>query len=211
MKYYEHRMLQKPKRRKEHCHFVHGDYEEKTHMCTQYYWAEEMCVSISKNNITEKWELKGTKFHPESWGCAYKPKDHPSQMYEWTNDRNMKVVWQKMYLDSRHPTMQFFPLKYPPIEFHIRHAGDPLLAALNINHNLDFGMSNEEKKSTATATMVVSIIILICGSLRIKQVCIGENGIFLNTSEPFSDLKREGKRLATGGRWKNPDLWDDEP
>ena len=104
-----------------------------------------MCVSIAKNNITGKWQLQGTEFNPDSWGCAYKPKDHPFYLLEWNQERNMKFVWQKMYMDKLHSKdlINPFPIKFQPIEFHIRHAGDPLLAALNLNSNLNFGMTND--------------------------------------------------------------------
>ena len=46
---------QKPKARLKHCQSIHGDYLEKTRTCTQYLWAEEICLKISKSNITNKW------------------------------------------------------------------------------------------------------------------------------------------------------------
>ena len=90
-------------------------------------------------------------------------------MYEWTDKRNMKVVWQKMFMDKRHPKAQFFPLKFPVLEFHVRHADDPLSYALDLNRDLDLGMSNKDKRDTGIATLIVSIIILICAFWRFKN------------------------------------------
>lgn len=104
-------------------------------------------------------------------------------MLQWPDERNNKVVWQKMYLDSRHPKEQFFPLQYQPLEFHVRHAGDPLLAALNINHSLNFGMSSTDKKSAGVTFLIISIFVLMIGLWHVRTVCFPEYDIFKNSAQ----------------------------
>lgn len=55
LKSYHDRLIQKGRQRLSHCHLVHGYYDPQTHVCTQYFWVEEMCVSIAKSNITGLW------------------------------------------------------------------------------------------------------------------------------------------------------------
>lgn len=222
LKYYENRMITTSRNRKLHCNFIHGDYDEKTRLCTQYYWAEEMCVSIGKNNQTGEWTLQGTRYRPDSWGCAFKPKDHPSYMLQWDSVRNMKVVWQKMFMSRRKTADFFFPLKHKPVQFHIRHAGDPLLAALDINKNLNFGLSSEEKEAQGVVLLVFSLIILFCGVWRAKTVVCPSYDMFKNTSQALfdRDLKKYQQRISKyktadeddNEKWKNPAIWrNDQP
>ena len=88
----------------------------------------------------------------------------------------------------------------------MRHAGDPLLVALNLNRDLDFGMSNEDKESSGIATLVVSLIIFVVGIWRFKNFC-SENDLFLNPREEFFK-RRFGNE--NGNKWTNPSLWPDE-
>jgi len=41
---------------------------------------------------------------------------------------------------------QFFPFNLSPVQFHVRHAGEPILMALDINSDLDFGLPSKDKK-----------------------------------------------------------------
>ena len=119
-------------------------------------------------------------------------------MLEWSDVRNMKIVYQKMFLDTRNTVKRFFPLKFQPVEFHVRHGGDPLLAALDINRNLDFGLTQIDKRAQGTATLVFSIITLICGLWRSKTVLCPQYDIFKHTSQALfeKDLEKYQKRIS---------------
>ena len=84
---------QKAKARLKHCQSINGDYLEKTRTCTQYLWAEEICLKISKSNMTNKWQLGGDHYHPDRIGCSYRPKEHASRMFEWNQAKNNLVAW----------------------------------------------------------------------------------------------------------------------
>ena len=101
-----------------------------------------------------------------------------------------------MYIDKRHP--QTFPLQYQPLEFHVRHAGDPLLAALNINSKLDFGMPSLDKKSAGVTFLIISIIVLLIGLWHFRTVCFPEYDIFRNSAQAQYErgMKAYQKRIG---------------
>jgi len=84
----------------------------------------------NENNI---WELGANNNSREEFGCAYAPLDHPSRSYNWFYKNLDLVIWN-------HYSPKF-PMQYKPIRFRVRHAGDPLIKAIDISKH--FGSIKE--------------------------------------------------------------------
>ena len=129
----------------------------------------------------------------------------------------------------------FFPLKFPSLEFKIRHSGDPLMMALNITPergSLNFGMKAGQQLTAGILGLCVSVIIMGVICWKCRETCCDLTDIFMIDSEEVryrkqindyrKSQKSKGRRYEVhdededeenkspeSKRFRNPNLWND--
>jgi len=93
---------------------------------------------------------------------------------------------------------QFFPFNLSPVQFHVRHAGEPILMALDINSDLDFGLPSKDKKSTGIVFLCLSLCICLLASYQFRFWCSEAQDLFKNSAQNVFDRDRENHSARVG-------------
>lgn len=124
-------------------------------------------------------------------------------MFDWSEEKNNLIVWHYIYRPPKalfgnemRDIQQFFPYNFSPVQFNVRHAGEPILMALDINSDLDFGLPARDKKATAVIVLCLSVCICLLGGYQFRFCC--EHDHFKNSAERVfeRDMKKYSKRMG---------------
>lgn len=64
-----HKITTKKSQWKNHCNNKNGKLVGQ--MCTEFFWANEFCITIAKDAQTSKWHLDSNRYNQSSYGCAF--------------------------------------------------------------------------------------------------------------------------------------------
>ena len=99
---------------------------------------------------------------------------------------NNERVWQQLPISKDRRATSFFPLAYPHTKVQVRHAGDPLLAALNLTEergSLDFGVESRKQLAAGITGLVITLIVIACTLLRCSGALRGYARFLFESTE----------------------------
>lgn len=107
--------------------------------CSHYFRPKEICIQLKKENDVWKLNYQNDSLS-NSFGCEYKtPKSETKSTELRKSATNNLILYNEIKFHSELVQQSLWPLGNPGFKFQIRHFGDPLLSALNMNADLNFG------------------------------------------------------------------------